>query len=153
MSCPNEPRDLRARIRVIQIIATAIAMGALIFLVVVLIVRSIANMPQPPRMPLITYIALGFAAIQLLVFAIVPRQMAASGRTRIATRQVPDGASVDDGDLCNLYSTTMIVGLALLEGVTLFLWIAYLLEGQVMSLLAGGVLLVLIVLQFPTTAR
>jgi hypothetical protein len=154
MSTANEPPDLSRRILTMQIIAGVLAMGAIIFMVIALIILGTGNGPPPPARPLLTSIGVGFTFVELLVFAIVPGRMVTGGRKGIAQGKSSYGFATDEvGCLAGLYQSTMIVGLALLEGVAFFLLIAYLIEGELLSLVIAGFLLALMVLQFPQRSR
>jgi hypothetical protein len=155
MYAPDQDTRLSAYLRTMRIIVIALAMGILTFLVVAVVIR-LQNPNQPvPDPPIITLTALGFAGLQLVLQAVVPNRMAAGVRRRIAAGQWPPPgmrASVpadDVGKLCILYQVRLILGAALAEGAAFFLLIAYLMEGQIISLAAAGVMLALVLARFP----
>jgi len=150
---PPDPRPtLRIRLRVMQIIAGAIVFGAVITLAILSLVRSLN--PEPPGdPPLISYFALGFAGVGVAVSLVVSKRVAAGGRRRLASGPTAKDARGEAGAWYPLYQTCMILQLAQLEGPTLFLIIAWFLEGWGVSLIATAVLIALMLLQFPTAER
>jgi hypothetical protein len=154
MSSPMEPDDLTPRIRVMQIIAGAIALGALFFLGIVIALRLAGRAPQPPKTPMLTYVAIVFTVMVLLPFTIVPDRVIVSGRKQIARgdRQAR-AAGEETARLATLYQISMIIRLALLEGAALFQIIIFHLEGRQLSLVLALILAVGMVLLFPTQTR
>src|SRR5229473_3439847 len=117
MSSSMESSNLTQRIRVMQIIAGAIALGALFFLVLVVVMRLAGKAPQPPKTPMLTYVAIVFTLMAVFPFAIVPDWVIASGRKQIARGERRAGAAGNDTfSLAGLYQISMIIRLALLEG-------------------------------------
>ena len=123
MQC-NPPDDLPLRVRTMQIIDAALVMGLLSFLLIVTVI-----LPGKPValgvLPLLTLIALGFAAAMIVVRVIVVNIVTIAGRRRIgppdATGRPTAGAR--DGtteQLLALYQTRMIVGAACLKGPRFF---------------------------------
>jgi len=112
--------------------------------------------PPPPPPHVITYLALGFGALQIVLQAIVPSLLVNGLRRQLALGTWPrprPGATVppdDAGKLCLLFQSRTIVGGALAEGAAFFLLIAYLLEGQPIALGGAAVMLGLVLGRFPT---
>jgi hypothetical protein len=113
-----------------------------------------------PDTPLITYLALVMAVVILVVHQFVPDRTAATFRRQLAAQPSKEpsspagsGLSRDMISLTGAYQIRLIVGAALIEGVTFFLLIAYLLEGQWVSLLVAVLGLLLLAAKFPTTTR
>jgi hypothetical protein len=158
MASPDTSDSLAPRIRVMQIIGSALVMGLLIFMGVSLFLRTTGKFRNPPPdVPIISYVAAGFCGIQLIAFFFVPGIMVKAGRRRIGANVGPLGAGLvsahSTGSLCGLYQTSMIVGDALLEGAALFLIIAFLIEGELIALLLAVFLLIILILQIPTRSR
>ena len=109
---------------------------------------------NPPPVPIITYMVLGFGVLMLVESFILSRVMLTKGILRIAqsTKNRPGTGAVDDEttDLCDLYQSRMIVTAASREGGTFFLLIAYLTEGTLSSLIGAIVLMAFIAAMFPT---
>jgi hypothetical protein len=111
-------------------------------------------MPPPPPTPLVTYLALGFSAVLLATHRRILKQVETNARKRIA-RQA--GESVDAlipevGDLYGVYQSSRIIAAALLEGPAFFCLIAYLIEGQWISLVTAVILLIGLLLLFPSVS-
>jgi hypothetical protein len=148
MSLDAPPPTTEARLRTMQIIAGAIALGAVMALAVLSFVRS-QNPPPPRDPPLVSYILLGAAVLEVGAALLVPGQLAAAGRRRLAA----SGAGQDAGAWYGLYQTLLIIRLALLEAPALALAVAWLLEGWPVTLVAAAACIVLMLLQFPSALR
>lgn len=149
------------QLRVMQIIAGALPLGLICFLAIVLVLGGGQQQQQPvPGLPMVSLVAAaGFVGCVLLSF-IFP-----SAITRTGLRQIVDGTwkepegvksepvSSTPAKLLSLRQTTMIVGLAPLEGAGFFGCAAYLVEHQVAVLSIAGVAILLMLLRFPTAGR
>ena len=158
MNLSELPSELSAIARTAQIIVAALAMGVIFFgLIVVLAIQPTAI----EGMPVLSIAAvaaalptLGMAAIlpSLIVNAMLKRmaddQQAAHNRTD--ANALPASAAES---LLRCYITKTILIAAPLEGAAFFQLIAYLVEGQWWSLLVALMLVVGILLQFPTATR
>lgn len=161
MSTEDHPSP--AQVLTMQIISGALLVGVVIFLgMAVFIVAQNGPMNRQADVPLITYLAVGFFAIQLILWQVVPNVMVNAQLLRIAsgTWTPPPNwpshdprYSTDEARLVGLYQTRLIIGAALLEGAAFFACIAFLLEGDYVSLFVAGVLILLMVGTFPTRQR
>jgi hypothetical protein len=155
MNTPEEDTRLTVCLRVTRIIISALVIGVVVCGVVFVAMRQQQNQPAAAD-PFITYIALGFAAFQVMLQAVVPGLMTTGLRRQIAAGKWPPanpGRPVppdDLGKLCGLFQTRLIVGAALVEGAAFFLLIAYFLEGSELALAGAGVMLALLLVRFPT---
>jgi hypothetical protein len=149
-----ESEELTPRIRAMQIVAGALVLGALIFLGVVIAIRLAGQAPRPPKTPMLSYVGIVFTVMVLVPLALVPDRVIAAGRKQIA-RGERDASTASDETLrlANLYQNCMIIRLALLEGAAFFQIIIFHLEGQQLSLILALILVVGMVLLFPTRAR
>ncbi len=145
-----------------QIIAVALVIGLMTFLVVILYIVQVQNQGRgttPPQgAPLISLIAAGFLGVLAIASFLVPAAIMRSTLQRIAagTWKPAPGMEVpatDAGKLMVLYQTTLIVGLAMLEGPGFFGGIAYLLEAQAFALGIVAVGIILMLARFPTESR
>ena len=160
MSVPDDQPLIAANLRVMQIIIFAMTMGLVFFLAIVVFL-SLQEPAAPPPQPLITYLALAFAATAVPASVIVPRLMVAAARKQIAkgTWIAPSGQSIvpppvdEAGKLVLVYQTQMIVGAALNEGAAFFALIAYLLEHSPIALGLAIVLILGVAARFPTRAK
>jgi hypothetical protein len=150
MSMADEPTFLAPRIRVLQILVPALVMGVLTALIIFCSLRAQGNMPPAPPTPLISYVAVAFAVVILMPFAIVPQIVVNTGRKRLA--QYGGGNESLVSSLFMTYQTKTIIACALLEGVAFFQAIAYFLEGQQISLILAIAFMAGIALHFPTRA-
>ena len=137
-----------------RVIIAALVSGVVMFFVVVLVLRG----NQPAGQPMIAYVAAGVALMSFAASLFVPQVMVVPVRQSIAAGNAPSEASVpegvgDVGRLGALYQTRVIIAGALLEGAAFFNTIAYLLEGQMLTLLVTIALILAILSQFPTAAR
>lgn len=129
----DEHTSLVVQVRTMQIIVGAMAMGCVMFAIIVLVVLH----PQPVNgQPTIAYIAAAAGLVGLIAGTIVPRIMAGSQPATAAG-----------------YQTSLIIGLALFEGAAFFNLIAFLVEGQMFSLAVAVVLIAAIIMALPTVGR
>jgi hypothetical protein len=157
----DEDVPMPASLRAMQIVAAALVVGVIAFLAIVLylvLAQKQGGANPPPNLPLISLIAAGSLVVATVVSFALPAAIVRSTLRRIAAgtwKPEPGMAAqaTDSDKLLALYQTTLIVGLALLEGACFFSCIAYLVEGQpfVLAVVAVGVGLMLV--RFPTEGR
>jgi len=163
MLTDDERAFLARATRTMQIIVGALAWGVILFfLVVVFFLRQ--QQPGPlPGEPILTYIS-GFAGLAAMLGAIVVPGMIIRGQRKdmLGGKLPPDagagGATRTDaerelGPIVASYQTALIVRSALVEGAAFFCLVAYMLEGQTLSLFAAGVLLAFLLRGIPTKSR
>jgi hypothetical protein len=151
------------RILVMQIIAGSLLTGCISFLVIVLFLvqnnqgKGLGN-PQGQIQLLSLLCAIMLLAI-LPVSFFLPAVILKTGLNRAAS-QPPDsgvygpaGPLTDEAYLLNLRMSTMIVRMALFEGVSFFASIAYLIEASPLALAVNAVAILLLALNFPTQGR
>jgi len=162
----NSPEDILPHrfLRIMQIIASALLLGVVIFLAIALvIVSNQANGPgiaPAGNLPMISVAAVILLAVQAPLAFIVPSLQTRTALRQIAsgTWQLPPGAnatafSTDAVKLLAVRQTTMVVSLALLESAAFLGGIAYLLEAQPFALGVVLVVILLMVMNFPTEGR
>lgn len=139
---------LTAAVRKLQIVVAAMCAGCLTFLAIAVIV---GRNGQSALVPIVSYIAVGVAVLQLVVRLIVPGIIVAQGRKKIL-RETTAGESTDEwtSKLMPLMMTKTIFAAAILEGATFFLLIAYLVEKTPWVLAFAIALVVGIALHLPT---
>lgn len=158
MSLPAGQASFDARLRTMQIIAAAIVVGAVIFFAIALFVRLGGNRGAPADRPILSYVALTVAVFDVFVYWFIPDLVAANTRRQIArgTWTPPQGPrnfptpTTDAERLWIVFQNRLIIGLALLEGATFFLLIAYLAEGSFLALVPAWVFIIAMLMQFPT---
>jgi len=147
--------DVRATVRTAQIIVSALVMGVVVFAGFV-IARGAPAAPAGGET--MTLLALIVGLTCGLTSYVLPRSFAASNRQRIAENTwtpVKGATSVPQTDAEKLltgYQTKTIIGVALLEGAAFLAITAYMLEGQVLSMVMAGILLAGMLAFFPTLA-
>ena len=158
--------ELGPAVRTLQIIVGALTAGSVVFLIVA-IVLSGAIAVEAGNTPILTYVALGFAAMVLLARPIVSNIIVATGRSRIAkgTWQPPGGQQAnramsellermgDAGKLVVINQVRTIVAGALLEGAAFLLLVVYLAEHSWISLAVAIVFILTLAMHFPTRQR
>lgn len=150
--------QLTAPTRQLQIVVGALTVGCVTFMAIAIVLQSGA-MANPPGVPFISYVALAMSAFAVLARVVVVPAVVARGCAAIAraesgstdsTREAADGDVIP---LVGLYTTKTIIAGALFEGAAFFLLISYLLEGQMLSLVAAIVMIVAVAMHFPTHSR
>lgn len=155
------PGDYRNGVlRTMQIIHFALVTGVLLFLAIVfLVVRKGALDKEPWSLEgTRTLVSMGFGAVAIVLSFMLPgvvlgaaRKSAATGRWGDPNIPVPtDPAERETLGLLMGIQTALIVRLALLEGAAFFAIIAFMTEGKALALVVAGVLLVLMLLYFPS---
>ncbi|MGE3805715.1 MAG: hypothetical protein AB7K24_13645 [Gemmataceae bacterium] len=150
------PDNLPMRVRTMQIIVLALALGIASFFVIATYLRTQQPAPaQGNQLPIISIVAGFFTVGPVAAFFLVPRLIVNSARGRLAPERRLAPALQDQPldwseKLLGVYQTKLIVAAALLEGPAFFLMIAYLLEGQLWTLVLAAFLLAGVVAQFPT---
>lgn len=153
----NEDQEvfLRKSLLTMQIIAGALINGVVVFFVIAVFVLSPQVNNDPP---LIAYIALGVGCLAVVMsFAIPNLIMASTKKSLIKGKPInlPDnyqGATNVGflGPLVGMYQTKLIISMAILEGAAFFNLIAYIIEGQRMSLIMTGLLVAIMATKFAT---
>jgi hypothetical protein len=150
-------------LRTMQIIAGALLAGVCTFLVIVLYLVLVQNNGQgtapPPGLPMVSLIAVAVTALCAALSFLLPRIT-----TRAALRQMAEGTwkppqgstqayDTAQSKLLAVRQTTLIIGLAPLEGAAFMGCMAYLLEAQPYVLVVIGAAILLMLLNFPTESR
>jgi hypothetical protein len=162
-----------------QIIVGALITGVVIFLGIATVVDVT---PFPPPRPgagagaggvmgapreldagqLLTWLAVGSAALSLPLSFIVPNLIVKQNRRAIAAGKWPlsqtsfnssAATDSDTGKLATVYSTQLILGAALIEGAAFFAGVTYLLTKNPIVLGVAILLVVVMVLRLPTAHR
>ncbi len=162
---PAWHEDVGRAVRTGQIIVAGMAAGPALFLAIVLALGSLAAAPGNDRQLLLTWLALGFAAVMVALRFAVPGIVVARRRAAIARGEFKPGDTArgptphfdrfiertgDAGLLWLVYLTKTILAGATLEGASFFLLIAYLVEGDVLALVTAAVLIAGIVVMMPS---
>jgi hypothetical protein len=136
-------------LRTLRIIVGALVASVLIAAAIFFVVRSQNPAPMANQVPIISCLAVGFAAMMFAVRAVMIPVVSKAGRQKLLAN-----SDVTTTKLMELHISRTIVGAALLEGPAFFLLVAYLTEGQPWTLAAALVMAGLIaVLHFPTRFR
>ena len=145
------------------ILALALPAGALMFLVITLVA---VKPPAPPlNFDIDTFVLVFFG--QVVVVAplayIVPGlilkntgKQAFAGinlQAEIERESRSDEPPKQIDRFLNIYTTQLIVGLALLEGMALFGIMIYILNQSMICLIGAGILILLMLTKFPTLSR
>lgn len=149
MQIPAGEDRLEASLKAVRIIVVALTLGLVGFAVIVSSLPAKPDQPEGLAGPL-TAIAIGLAAVNMILRAIIPARMVVGVRRRLAVAADASGAA---GDLLQSLIASTIVACALLEGAAFLCFIAWFLESSWPALAAGSALTVGVALHFPTRAR
>jgi hypothetical protein len=156
MSETVDDNQLRSSVRTLQIVLGAMLIGSIAALAIFTLLQM-QRAAAPPAMPVFTYVSLAFTVVLTGLSFLVPHFIIAGSRKRIAQGIFGDPPVVvppdDSGKLLMVYNTALIAGAAMLDGATYFLLIAYLLEGNLTTLIAASVLRGLLAARIPTRSR
>lgn len=137
------------RLRVMQIIAATLPAGVIAMAAVLLFIvysQATAGPIAQQQIPIVSLVAAVFFAVAGVMSFVVPGFLTQANLRQIAAR-TGDGDVID---LLNLRQTTLIVGMALLEGASFFGLIAFLVERQPLALIIPGLGLLAMFARFPT---
>ena len=164
MSTSDWRQQLHPRVRVLQIIVSALFLGCFSFLIVAVLV---ANLNNAVNQIMLTYVGLVMAGMILGVWIILPGIIVSQGRKKIRSDlnlQAEQGSDNSTESkvakenrevqaLMELFQTKTIVAAAMLEGAVFFLLIVYIIEPSMFSLLPAITLMILLIAKLPTTGR
>ena len=152
-------------VRTGQIITGALIMSVVIFtLVVLLAIPPAAPPPGPaPDQTLSLMAGMAFLASVPLSF-IMPRFATRSALAKIAAgtwqpprsddpRVKPEQFASTTGKLLAVWQTSLIIGLAMLEGCAFLALIAFMIEDQPAVLVVAGIAIALMLVRFPAMSR
>jgi branched-subunit amino acid transport protein len=146
-----------------QIIVGSLASGVVMFSAVALFLAT--QQPKPaPDVPLLSYMSIAAAPAAILAALTIPglimrsqRQAIVAGRPTLKAGSIGGipfaEAEQSLGPFMGGFQTALIVRSAILEGAAFFCLMAFMLEGQTASLVAAGVLLLIILSGMPTRSR
>jgi hypothetical protein len=170
---------LGAAVRTCQIIVAAMIMGIIPLLAVSLAIGPLsksqpgaagagagAAAPDNPLGQILTYTAIGFGGLALVMAIIVPRLVAANARKALVQKRqttqpgnksgkAPALQSIDNQqrDVVPIFQSQLIVGVALLEGAAFFAGMVHLLGGDPVVLAVVAILMCGMIAFFPTRAK
>lgn len=112
----------------------------------------------------VTLCALAFAIASPLIGAVIARQAVTTARRKLAAGEITDdesgakrstkqGQEADIEVLAMLYQTRTIILASILEGVAFFNAISFMIEGDLLTVIAAGLSAMGVASQFPTTTR
>jgi hypothetical protein len=170
MNDPQQNLDdqLNKIVLVNRIIVGALIAGVTTFIGLVLLIRASGN--KPAGQFVLTPVGVGFAVVALAGAAVVPklamrrwhRQIAAGVWPALLAQGSDSLPAANTKDVTpeeeifrwwNMYPVALIVRCALIEGAAFFQCISYLIEGNVIALIAAVVLVAILVYQWPGRAR
>ncbi|MEX2172502.1 MAG: hypothetical protein WD851_24485 [Pirellulales bacterium] len=148
MELPSREK-IATQVRTLQIIVAALVMGCLTFAIVAVVIRSNSDTAADNEaFPVMTAMALAFGTVAIIAQLVIAPLLRRQTRQRLAQQSE---ASDADGSLILMgLQTSTIVGAAISEGACFFNLVAYLLEGSPYTLVMAAVLVLTIVLRFPT---
>lgn len=145
---PPSNQSLAARVRVLQIIVGALAMGVGSFLAISFVIwNRPAQGQNRDVLPILTFASFGMLAMAAVGSFVLPRIILATARKKM----IEEGVT-QDGMLVALQTKT-IVGCAMLEGAAFASILAFGMEGNPICLAGAVVMLLGILVHMPTLSR
>jgi hypothetical protein len=150
------------QLRTCQIITLLIIGGALAFLAIALVLVLGSDRPAAPAgaLPLVSIMAAVFMALTAGLSFLVPEVVSRTALRQLLAGnwQPPEGADprafpTFTAKLMTVYQTSLIVGLAMLEGGAFFLLMAYIIEAQLWAVALVAIPVGLMAQRFPIEAR
>lgn len=154
MSSQLPQSTLQQQRMVMLIIWAALVMGVVTLGVVV----SIIGLKQEPndRLPVITYMGMGVAALMLLLRFLVP-DLIARNQFKQAMQVVKSEGNDDEeemlGTFYKIYILRLIIAMALLEGAAMLNLVALMVENQKLAFVPVAILLLVMIASIPTKSK
>lgn len=146
----DSPKFMTA-VRTMQIVTVAMSMGILTTIFVVLVITS-GNLSG--QMQLLTMIGIGFGLLMVANHFVIPGLIAKNQLKQAFEEGLLEKERDEQLNRCSgIFSTQLIIGLALLEGAAVFNLIAMLVDHSPISLTIAAILLGLMLVRFPTHER
>lgn len=155
-SAPNRhedelPLQLAGKVRSLQVITGGLLMGVLAFMTIVLFMTQGSLSGQPE---LISWIAIGFAALMFVNHLMIPGIVAKAILSKISGEAIRNADESDKYErLFPALQTRHIVACAMLEGGVFFNLVAYMVTEYAGNLVTACVQTAMIVIRFPTATR
>ncbi len=151
MSTPADNPMLR-RLTVLRLIVAAMIAGAVVFLVIVVVVRSMKETAGPaPDPSTLSYGSLAYALVALIGSLAVPGLVSAGTMARLASTDVDDRARAVG--LVGLFTVRTIIAAGLVEGAALLATVAHLVEGSTLSAATACSMILFLMFQYPRRSR
>lgn len=155
------PFDIKVpstNLRTLQVIATALPLGATLFLLVVVGLTLGNGKVLSQEFDIMTIVLFGQLIVVMGAYAIVPSTVAKTAVNKELSnaeleKEVIKESSPVTMRLVGIYQTSMIIGSALIEGIALFATIVVLSERSVWALSIACVMNLILFLRFPTESR
>ncbi|WP_298860687.1 hypothetical protein [uncultured Gimesia sp.] len=145
---------LNERHRAMMIIWFAMLAGVVVFGVVVAV---LINGSKPNAgLPVLTFTAMGMAAMSLVIRFIVPNLI--SRKQFAQTMQTAKTEANDDeeqmlGNFYQIFMMRLIIGMALLEGAAMLSLVAVMVENQRLAFIPVAILLLVMIASIPTKSK
>lgn len=157
----DEEDFLRKRLRTMQLIALALLAAAVVYVgVVLIVVANRAGGAPEGREPWLTWAALAFLLLQIVLASVFPAIQTRSAMRKVAANDwrpppgsEPEQFKSDITKLLAIWHAESLCFLAPLEGAAFLGCIAYSVEGQTAALVATGVAVALMLTRFPSEQR
>ncbi|QDT44892.1 hypothetical protein Pan241w_50080 [Gimesia alba] len=152
----NQPQQLNPeqQIRVMFIIWIAMIIGVVTFG----IIAGFKGLDVEPGdgLSIITYLGIAMSALMLVLRTFVPNLVARNLFKQTMQAAQAEGNQDEEQMLGRFYATfmtRMIIGLALLEGAAMFNLVVFMVESQILSIVAVGILLLVMIASIPTKSK
>jgi hypothetical protein len=142
--------QLGGSLKVTQMVSAALMMGVLVLMGVALVIIQ-GGVKGPRDAGMLTMIAGGFAALMIVNHWFLPGIVVQQMIAAISRETLTPDVRLDR--LANVFRVQLIITLALLEGAAIFNLIILIIEKNVVSLGAAIILLILMLVRFPTQTR
>ncbi|MFH1300797.1 MAG: hypothetical protein ABIK07_07020 [Planctomycetota bacterium] len=154
MSSQLPQPTLQQRQMVMTVIWFALIMGVVTFGVII-VFTGIQQKPGDD-LPIITYLGMGMAALMLVLRLIIPDIVARNlFRQAMATAKAEGNQDEEQmlGTYYQIFTTRLIIGMALLEGAAMLNLVAVLVENQKLAFVPVAILLLVMIASIPTKSK
>jgi hypothetical protein len=152
MLSDTERNEIRPLVRSAQIVVGALALGVINFSAVVLFM-SLTNHRGEVAPPNLTHAAIIASCFAIIAAFAIPMFIAGAMGQSAANASAQATSLSVARRLANVYFKLLVIRCAILEGAAFFCLVSYMIESNRLSMVVASILLIILLMQFPTTSR
>ncbi|QDV53019.1 hypothetical protein [Gimesia fumaroli] len=152
----NQPPQItpQQRLMMMTVIWLALIVGVVTFGVIIGFMGQ--EKAAGDDLPIITYLGIAMAALMLVLRTFVPNLVARNLFRQTMEKVKAEGNQDEEeilGTYYQIFTTRLIIGLALLEGAAMLNLVAILIENQKLPFVVVGILLLVMIASVPTKSK
>lgn len=140
----------RQPVMTLQIVVAALVTGCIFFAAIALVLEPPTNLQMSDSQQPMTYALIVFALIVLTARVVVPSKIVSNGLRQLAQKTDDVDSAAAIGGVWAILQTRTIVAAALIEFLTFFSLIVYLVDKSPLALLLAVLLIIVLAAHVPT---